>query len=305
MISKAAVILTACLLFSFLLLAAFGVAQQDSAPSPEDSATTIKVDVHLIEVYATIFDQKNRYVDGLQREDFRVYEDGKPQSIADFETNAQDLSCALLLDSTGSMADVLPRVKNAAVRLIDQLGPHDAVAVYTFDQRLVVSQDFTRDKAAAKRAVLRTRAQGQTALFDALAQASQAMTRRSGRKALIVFTDGDDNASALNATSAVNRAKKVGIPLYVIEEGEALRSSNLKKLLADLSQRTGGTSHEVSKLKDMDDVFQGIVEDLQHLYMLAYQPPSAGADGKWHKIDLEVSGLKKYRVRAKEGYFSN
>jgi Ca-activated chloride channel family protein len=264
---------------------------------------TIKVEVRLVEVYATIYDQKGRYVDGLSRESFKIFDDGKPQELSIFETSSQSLSCAILLDTTGSMFEALPRVKNSIVKLIDELGPQDSVAIYTFDERLNVRQEFTTDKDAAKRVVLRTRAQGRTALFDALSETAQDISKRPGKKALIVFTDGDDNASSLNASSAIALAKKVGVPLFAIAEGDAVKSKDLKKLLEDLSQRTGGSAYEVNKSSDIDVVFQKIGQDLQHLYMVSYQPPSAPGDAKWHKIDLSVKGLKDYRVRAKEGYF--
>lgn len=264
---------------------------------------TIRVEVHLIEVYATIYDQKGHYVDSLSRDRFQVLDDGKPQEIASFESGSQSLSCAILLDTTGSMSEALPRVKNSIVKLIDELGPQDSVAFYTFDERLIVRQEFTTDKDAAKRAVLRTRAQGRTALFDALSETAQDISKRPGKKALVVFTDGEDNSSVLNANSAIDRAKKVGVPLYAIAEGEAVKSQNLKKLLEDLSQRTGGSTYQVNKSGDIELVFQKIAQDLQHLYMISYQPPSAPGDAKWHKIDVSVRGLRDYRVRAKEGYF--
>jgi Ca-activated chloride channel family protein len=273
-----------------------------AAPTPQSSGA-IKVEVHLVEVYATIYDQKGRYIDGLSRNSFQVFDDGMPEEIANFETSGQGLSCAILLDTTASMTEALPRVKNSIVKLIEELGPQDSVAIYTFDERLTVRQEFTTDKNAAKRAVLRTRAQGGTALFDALAQVAQDISKRPGKKTLIVFTDGDDNSSALNANAAVGRAKKVGIPLYAIAEGDAVKSPNLKKILEDLSQRTGGSAYQVNKSSDIDLVFHKIAQDLQHLYMISYQPPSAAENGRWHKIELSVKGLKDYRVRAKEGYF--
>jgi VWFA-related protein len=269
----------------------------------QEPATIIKVQVRLVEVYASIHDQKGHFVDGLSRENFQVLEDGKPQQIAAFDSTSQSLSCAILLDTTGSMKEVLPRVKNSIVKLIDELGPQDSVAIYTFDQRLVIRQEFTTDKNAAKRAALRTRAEGATALFDALSGAAQELSQRSGKKVLILFTDGDDNSSALNAIAAVARAKKAGVPLYTIAEGEAMHSKNLRKLLDDLSQRTGGAAYEVKKPGEIEQVFHEISEDLRHLYMISYRPPQGKNDGKWRKIELLVKGPKDYRVRAKEGYF--
>jgi len=269
----------------------------------QDNAGVIKVEVHLVEVYATVFDHKGYYIDGLGRDSFEVYEDGKRQQISSFETQSQALSCAILLDTSGSMADALPRVKNSIVKFIDQLNPQDMVAIYTFDRRLVTRQEFTTDKDMAKRAVLRTRAEGGTALFDALSEVALEASARQGKKAIVVFTDGDDNSSALTAGASITRARKLGIPLYAIAAGEATRSRNLRQTLNDLSQHSGGATYEVKSSKDIDAIFLGITQDLQHLYMLSYQAPTAAADGKWHKIDLVIKGVKKYSVRAKEGYY--
>ena len=288
-------LVSSCGLIAALLLAI--------AVRAQDSAGVIKVEVHLVEVYATVFNQKGYYVDGLGGDSFEVYEDGKRQKISSFETQQQALSCAILLDTSGSMASALPRVKSSIVNFIDKLDPQDSVAVYTFDQRLVARQDFTTDKDMAKRAVLRTRAEGGTALFDALSEVFLEASARHGKKAIVVFTDGDDNSSALTANAAATRAKKLGIPLYAVAAGEATRSGKLRGTLNDLSQQTGGATYQVKRPKDVDAVFADITQDLQHLYMLSYQAPGGAANGKWRKIDLVVKGVKKYSLRAKEGYY--
>jgi Ca-activated chloride channel homolog len=269
----------------------------------QQSSGVIRVEARSVEVYATIYDQKGHYVDNLSRDRFELFEDGQVQPITSFEANVEALSCAILLDTTGSMADALPHVKNSISKLIDDLGPQDSVAIYTFDARLAIRQEFTKDKVAAKRAMLRTRAQGRTALFDAIAETTLDVARRPGKKVLVVFTDGDDNASILNAQAAVTRAKRVGIPLYAIAEGDATHSANLKALLGDLSERTGGATYQANKASDIEQVFGKISQNLQHLYMISYQPPSGPTDGRWRKIDVAVKGVKDYRVRAKEGYF--
>jgi Ca-activated chloride channel family protein len=288
-------LICSCAVLGTLLLVGLSYAQDDSG--------VLKVNVRLVEVYATVLDHKGHYVDGLGRDSFKVLEDGRPQSIHTFEANSDGISCAILLDTTGSMTEALPRVKNSVVKLIDELGEHDSVAIFTFDQRLVVRQDFTNDRDAAKRAVLRTRAQGETALFDALSETADQVSKRSGKKAIIVFTDGDDNSSVLNAHSAVTHAKKLGIPLFSIAEGEATHSTQLKKLLEDFSQNTGGMSYQVNKFDDIAKAFQEIAHTLAHLYLISYKPASDPADGKWRKISLEVKGLQDYKIRAKEGYF--
>jgi Ca-activated chloride channel homolog len=269
----------------------------------QDPLATIKVNVRLVEVYATVIDHKGTFIDGLKPDDFQILEDGQLQRISNFESNADALSCAILLDTTGSMREALPRVKNSVVKLIDELEPSDSVAIYTFDEQLTIRQDFTTDKDAAKRAVLHTRAQGSTALFDALAEASEELAKRRGKKALIVFTDGDDNSSLLTASGAVAHAKKMGIPLYAIAEGEATHSAELGKVLNELSEKTGGAFYRVKKADDFAEVFQTIANNLRHLYLMSYKPPGDRVDGRWRKIDIQVRGVQNYRLRAKQGYF--
>ena len=269
----------------------------------QDSVGTIKVNVRLVEVYATVLDHKGKFIDGLRSDNFQILENGRPQRISIFESNADALSCAILLDTTGSMREALPRVKNSVVKLIDTLDPQDSVAIFTFDDHLTVRQDFTTDKDAAKRAVLRTRAQGSTALFDAISEASEELAKRRGKKALIVFTDGDDNSSLLTAGGAIAQARKVGIPLYAIAEGEATHSSELGKVLNELSENTGGVAYRVRKADEIEEIFETIASNLRHLYLLSYKPLGDSSDGRWRKIDIQISGVQDYRLRAKQGYF--
>ena len=193
-----------------------------------------------------------------------------------FESNQSSLSCAILLDTTGSMFRALPGVKNAVLRLIDEFRGENSAAIYSFNTSLQVLQDFTSDKSALKTAVLRTRAAGETALFDSISQAAMAIGKR-----------GDEENFA--------------VAIYSIAEGEAVTSPALSRGLKDISQVTGGVPYTVKKPKDVETVFQDISEDLQHGYMLTYKPPPA-QDFGWRKIQLVVNGQKDYRLRAREGY---
>ncbi|HUB80124.1 MAG TPA: VWA domain-containing protein [Bryobacteraceae bacterium] len=256
----------------------------------------------LVEVYATIRDHNGRYVDGLPQTRFAVSDNGSPQTIAVFESDSAPLSCAVLLDTTGSMAEVLPAVKHSVMNMIDELAADDAVAIYTFSVGLKRMQDFTSDKAAAKQAVLRSRASGQTALFDAISELAHEIEPRTGKKAIIVFTDGDDNSSTLNARAAVQRAKKAGVPVYAVAEGDALKSGALLSEIREIAETTGAKFHQAHHSGDINGIFKDISSDLGHTYLLAYKPPPA-ADQKWRTIALAVSGIKDAKIRAKEGYF--
>jgi Ca-activated chloride channel homolog len=262
---------------------------------------TFKVDTRLVEVYATIRDHDGHFLDGLPKERFEVRDNGEPRPLAAFESNSASFSCAILLDTTGSMAAALPIVKNSVVKLIEELRENDSVAIYSFSTGLNQLQDFTSDKSTAKQAVLRIRAAGATALFDAISELALEVTARSGKKAIVVFTDGEDNASLLNARSAIQRAKKAGVPVYAIAEGEALKSKMLLEELKDVAEMTGAQSYRAHKTSDIAALFQQITGDLQHTYMLAYKPPPS-TDQKWRTIGLTVIGLKGPKIRAKEGY---
>jgi VWFA-related protein len=271
--------------------------------SAQDDFTSYRIDGRLVEVYATVVDQRGHFVDGLAADAFRVLDNGKQQRLKHFESQAEAMHCAILLDTTGSMSTALPRLKNSVIDLINALGPEDYVAVYTFTEQLVVQQDFTQDKDAARRAVLRLRPGGRTALFNALSEAAETMRNQSGKKAMVVFTDGDDNASVLNSEAAVNRARVDGVPLFTVAEGEALDSSDLKKVLASLSTSTGGAAFEVDDQKSMDAIFQRISNQLRHMYLLAYTPSIDAGEKDWRRIDVQVDSVQDARIRAKSGYF--
>jgi VWFA-related protein len=271
------------------------------AAAAQDPDVLFKSDVRLVEVYATVLDQKGRYLDGLLRDRFEIRDNGAPQPLAVFETEDAKLSCAILMDTTASMAHALSAVKNAVITLIDDLRDTDSIAIYSFNNSLKVLQEFTTDKAAAKRAVLGTRAAGQTALFDSISQLARDISHRAGKKAIVAFTDGADNLSALNAATAIARAKKAGVPVYAVAQGDALSSPQLLHQLKEIAQNTGGRAYPINHSSDIMVVFRDISSDLKHTYLLAYRPPST-EDRNWRTIQVLVNGLKNCKIHAREGY---
>src|SRR5581483_9465497 len=253
-------------------------------------------------VYATVLDTRGRYIDGLDRSAFEVFDEGRAQPLVSFEDTSQPVACAMVLDTTGSMDRFLPLLRNSALRFLDSLGEKDLIAVYTFSETLRLRQEFTTDRAAARRAILRTRAAGKTALFDALAQSGREVAERHGKKALVVFTDGDDNSSSLNGETAARQLRRMGIPVFAIGEGEALDSLPLLRTLRTVSSQTGGEAFEVRKSADVDKVFSAVADDLTHSYLLTYKAPAAG-DSHWRKISVAIRDRAGCQIRAREGYF--
>jgi VWFA-related protein len=200
------------------------------------------------------------------------------------------------------MQAALPALKNAALKLIGELRGMDAVAVYTFRETLTQLQPFTTDKPAAKRAVLRAKPDGITALYDSLARVSREISNRSGKKVIVVFTDGADNASTLSIAAVVKRAKTVGAPIYTIAQGQALRFPQVLKELENIATATGGLSFAIRNPDEIRAVFEGIAGDLKHGYLLAFRPSEAKA-GQWRKIEVRLTDRKTHKVRAREGFY--
>jgi Ca-activated chloride channel family protein len=272
-------------------------AGSDDAPSADFRSGT-----KLVEVYATVTDNRGRYVDDLTVARFSLMDGKDPQKIIAFEPQAADLSVVLLLDTTGSMADTIPSLKKAALRLIDSFRPGDSVAVYSFSDQVTELAPFTTDRGVAKRAVMNVRPLGNTALFDAIARAEHELTGRGGKKVVIVFTDGNDTSSMLRMDAAIERAKMTGVPVYTIAQGEANAHPDLVRHLAAISNATGGVPFQVSDPNHMDEVFQKISDDLSHGYLLLFQPPSSD-DHAWRELHVVVGGQREVRIRAREGYY--
>jgi Ca-activated chloride channel family protein len=285
------------------LVASLGmVACYPPAVSAQDTPL-FKSDVRLVEIYATVFDHGGRSVDGLLREQFEIRDDGAAQRIQVFESSETPLSCALLLDTTGSMAAAIPALRNAAREFIGQLRLKDSVAVYTFTEHVDELSEFTEDKRAARRVLSRLRAGGRTALFDAISLVALNLERRPGKKVIVVLTDGGDNASTLNRQSAARRARKAGVPVFAVAQGEALKDAAAANLLHELAKDTGGRMYKAAREKDIDNVFSEIAGDLQSGYLLAFHAPSAEKATPWHELQILVKDtLKPLTVRARTGY---
>ena len=240
------------------------------------SEATFRAEGRLVEVYATVTDGRGHYVDDLNQDQFTIMEQGEARAAAAFESRSAEVSVALLLDTTGSMQAALPALKNAALKLIGDLRPSDFVAVYSFNNTVSELQPFSTDKNAAKRAVLRTEPFGETALYDALARVNRDLSGRSGKKVIVVFTDGDDNASTITSQAAIQRAKAAGVPVYTIAQGAALTNPEFLKQLAGVSQSTGGVAYSIRNPGEIRgsvrEYFTGFVA---HLYFFAFQPAPA------------------------------
>lgn len=288
------------LLLFFLFLWAF----QTTYHAKDPKVRTLRINVRMVEVYAAVFDERGRYIPGLTMNDFEIEENGQIQSVQSFESSSSALTLALLVDTTGSMLQPLPHVKNAVADLLTQIKPQDRFGLFSFNNRLKVLVPFTKNRRTALRALFRMRATGSTALFDSLAQLAPHLARVTGKKAILLFTDGEDTSSVLSMEDSVRTIKRVGIPVYTISQGRALKSRLLLDRLEDISDETGGVSFRIKRPEEIGSVFSEIVKDLQHLYLLSYYPLSESSSNnrRWRKISVRVRNSKGITVRSKEGY---
>jgi Ca-activated chloride channel homolog len=270
----------------------------------ENTAPMLSVSVRMVEVYAAVLDKHGRHVPGLTPDRFEITQDGRAQQIRLFESHSSALTTALVIDTTASMFKELPRVKNAVINLLGMMKPEDRLGLFTFTTHLNVRQPFTQDRNRVIDALLRTHAAGSTALFDSLTQLSPEVSKVSGKKVILLFTDGDDNSSVITREAAIRNLKKIGVPLYAVAQGEALASRSLMHSLREICQVTGGLVFEVRKPDDLARVFQEIGRDLQNLYLLGYYPSSEDSEPKeWHSISLRLTQDQGLKIRAKEGYW--
>ena len=192
-------------------------------------------------------------------------------------------------------------VKTAALKLLSELRAADAVAVYSFNAVVTELQPFTTDKGAAERAVLRPHALGGTALFDALVRVSRDLAARPGKKAIVVFTDGDDNASTLTAEIACHAGQDGGgAPLHDRARRRA-EAARVTRASAGLSKSTGGLPFAIREPAEIPKVFESVSNDLTHGYLLTFQPPPDESPG-WHTIKATLRAPRGRTVRAREGY---
>ena len=264
---------------------------------------SLSVDVRMVEVYVSVFDGKGNRVQHLQKDDFELVEEGVRQKVDVFESQAAGMDLALLIDTSGSMMLQLPHVKNAVADLLTLLGPDDKVGLFSFMNRLTALQPLTRDRSSVLSVLLNTRPTGQTALYDSLAQLARDLSKSGGKKVILMFTDGSDNASVLTIESAVANVRRIGVPVYTVAQGETLRNREVFKKLQEISQSTNGVAFESRKPDDLREIFTRIGRDIQHLYLLGYYPANADGKADWRRIGVRLPRHPEFKVRAKEGYW--
>lgn len=256
--------------------------------------------VDAIQVTAVVTDDNGRFIKGLKASDFNVFEDDRPQDITHFAAQDIPLELVAAIDISSSMTDALPGVKIAAKRFLSGLQPADQVTVLGFNENIFTLARRATDAAARDRAVDLMAPWGGTALYDVILKSVDTLGRQTGRRAIVLFSDGDDQSSHATLDAAVRRAEGSDATIYAIGQGRAVRSADLQRLMRRLSTVSGGRAFFTDQQTALETIFNDILEDLRSQYLLTYSPVSNARDGTWHDIRVEVRG--GYNVRARQGY---
>jgi Ca-activated chloride channel homolog len=324
--------------FSILWVAAAAVdAQQPQppsrpqAPQQADRQGTIVRSVNLVDVLFSVVTKPGKLVTDLNKEDFKVFDNGVQQEIASFSQPSDlPLRIGVVLDTSNSIRNRLKFEQDAAIDFLFNIlrRDKDQAFLMTFDEGPQIIRDFTGDGGELRDAILKQRAGGGTALYDAVYAGSQQLLSKSPpprgpnpdvRRVLVVISDGDDNSSDRSRGAAIDMAQRAGVIIYTIststqwlEVGEGTdlsRTINRKyakdeqdRVLEHLAEETGGRAFFPYRLDDLGKSFVDIVDELRHQYSLAYNPGGT-PDGKFHTIRIQVN-RKNLIVRARKGYYS-
>jgi Ca-activated chloride channel family protein len=256
------------------------------------------VDAVLVPVVVTDGD---RFVGGLQRQEFEITEDGVPQRIIAFANEDSPLDLVLAVDVSGSMEGALGDVKAAVKQFLARLRPADAVTLIAFNDTTFIITEREQDAGARDRAVELLSAWGGTALYDATVRAVDLVGRSPGRKGVVVFSDGDDRHSLTGADAAAARVQAGNAMLYSIGFGSGATVTALRERLERYAETTGGRAFFPHNASDLGPVFGHIVTELSSQYVLSYVSTNTRADGGWRSIRVRMRD-GKHKVRARRGY---
>jgi Ca-activated chloride channel family protein len=260
------------------------------------------VDVQVVQVNASVVDRRGRFVSGLGSDNFRVTEDGVAQKILHFASEDSPLEVVVALDVSGSMGAAIEDLKTAARQFLASLRADDQVTLVAFNEEMFLLTQRETGAEARLRAVDRLGAWGGTALYDVIIRSLEQLSRKPGRRSLVIFSDGDDKSSQATLETVQRVIKSSDATLFMVGLGEGREQKKLKDTLESLAEPSGGRAVFAERPSDLAKAFGEIVEELKHQYLLGYESTNAKKDGTWRRLSVELPNTN-HRVRAREGYF--
>ena len=265
-----------------------------------------RVNVDTVFLKVSVTDPLNRYVTGLEKEHFKVYEDKVEQTISHFNQQSAPISVGIVFDISGSMKDNnnIKKAKNAIVNFLKSRNPEDEYFLITFNQRINLVQAFSNDSDSLISDVAFQKPGGKTALYDAVYMGlDQVNQGKNEKKALILITDGEDNSSRYSHSEVREFAKESDVQIYAI--GEIGKLGYGRHIIEEIVNLTGGRPFFPNNFNELDYYIDLIHAELRNQYVLGYVPTNNTRDGKWRKIRVKLDapqGLPKLSIHAREGY---
>lgn len=315
--------------FTLFLLLAFGLAltavnarqqdpaKQDQKQKPatptekqdENQGETLKFETNLVVLNATITDGSDRYIRGLKREDFQIFEDKIPQKIVDFSQEETAFSAVILLDASLSMQHKLTLARAACANFVDTLRPDDTFAIYGFSgMKVKVLQDFT-DIRDIPDSVWDMRADGETPLYDAIVKAAEGLAKRTERRrAIVVVSDGADTKSRASLDQALRKTLDAQALIYAVDMTDAAvyrtaARDNGVEMLKEMAVKTGGRFFASAGGSKLREAFANAAEELRNQYTLTYESSNERYDGRWRTLEVRVT-KPLLNVRTRRGYYA-
>ena len=314
-------------------------AQQDvqssgaQAADQQDSGLYVfKAEVDEVVLHATVLDEHRRLVTNLDRDAFKIFDDGRPQQIHSFRRDDVPVALAIVIDNSGSMRDKRPALNAAALNLVRASNPQDQVCVVNFNNEYYLDQDYTGDIGLLREALEHIESRGGTALYDALVATSGHLMKSAKlqKKAILVVTDGQDTASHDTLQQAVRSIAVDGGPVvYGIGLLGHDGDKRAHRALRILAEQTGGVSFFPAGLSEVEAISQQIAHDIRNQYTIGYIPSPTESGGKkaksathsanqsadsaikplggYHQVVVkaEARGYKGLSVRTRSGYYVN
>jgi Ca-activated chloride channel homolog len=292
--------------------AVFGDAQTAPSVAPAEAGTTISVDVRLVVLHASVRNKRGGVVQGLQKENFKVSENGQPQAIREFLHEDVPVAVGLALDNSGSMQKKRADVAAAAVAFAQSSNPGDEIFIVNFNEQVSLGLPDTKLFSASvpdlKSAILKPVPAGKTALYDAITIALAHLNKSSSdRKALLVISDGGDNASRHSLNQVLEDIGQTDVTIYTIGLFDPDDPDRNPGVLRRIAQASGGEAFLPSMPAEAVQICDHIAKDIRSQYTIAYSPLNPRFDGGYRTIKVTAVGDhgEKLQVRARAGYIAS
>jgi VWFA-related protein len=280
-------------------------------------AASIRIDTTLVQIPVTVTDPLNRFVTGLEKEHFRLFEDKTEQTIVQFSSEDAPLSIVIVFDTSGSMGPKLQKSRQAVAQFLKTANPEDEFALIEFSDRPDLVVPFTTDVEEVQNRLTFTQSKGKTALLDGVYLAMNQMKggkAHNPRKAILIISDGGDNNSRYTETEVKNNVREADVQIYGLGIFEAAGNRGRTPeemmgpgLLNEVAELTGGRSYAVDQLNELADIAAKIGIELRNQYMLYYTPKNQTRDGKYRHVTVKLvqpRGLPPLKAFFRLGYYA-